>query len=62
MLNAAEQEARQRGCTAVALYTISFQAPGFYVRQGYHELGRIECDPPGHTRVSMAKRLVSGHG
>jgi hypothetical protein len=36
---------------------VTFQAPGFYERQGYEVLGRIECDPPGHTRSCMTKRL-----
>ena len=57
VLAAAESEARQRGCTTAVLYTITFQAPAFYVRHGYHELGRIECEPPGHTRLCMTKRL-----
>lgn len=58
MLRAAEREARRRGCTAATLFTIWFQAPDFYARHGYREVGRIECDPPGHTRICMAKRLV----
>lgn len=59
VLAMAEEEARQRGCTTAVLYTITFQAPGFYARHGYRELGRIECDPPGHTRICMTKRLVA---
>jgi GNAT superfamily N-acetyltransferase len=53
----AEQEAARRGCTASVLFTITFQAPDFYARQGYSELGRVECDPPGHSRICMTKRL-----
>jgi GNAT superfamily N-acetyltransferase len=60
VLEAAEREAIRRNCTAVALYTISFQAPAFYARQGYRELGRIECDAPGYTRFCMTKRLIPG--
>jgi GNAT superfamily N-acetyltransferase len=60
VLEAAEQEAMRRDCTDVALYTISFQAPAFYERQGYRELGRIECDAPGFTRFCMTKRLTPG--
>jgi hypothetical protein len=37
------------------LYTISFQAPGFYVRHGWHEFGRIPCDPPGTAGIFMTK-------
>jgi GNAT superfamily N-acetyltransferase len=53
----AEDEARRRGCTAATLFTITFQAPGFYRRCGYRELGRVECAPPGHTRICMTKPL-----
>lgn len=53
----AEAEARRRGCSAAVLYTITFQAPGFYERRGYRLLGRIECQPPGHTRLWMTKSL-----
>ena len=60
VLAAAETEARRRGCTAAVLYTITFQAPGFYARHGYHELGRIGCEPPGHARICMTKRLAAG--
>ncbi len=58
ILAMAEQEAVRRGCTAAVLFTIHFQAPGFYARHGWRELGRIVCDPPGHTRICMEKRLV----
>ena len=34
------------------------QAPGFYQRQGWQVLGRIDCDPPGHTRFMMTKTLT----
>ena len=57
IMEAAEDEARKRGCTTAVLYTITFQAPGFYERQGYRVLGRIECPPPGHTRICMTKAL-----
>lgn len=58
ILKAAEEEGVRRGCSRAILSTLSFQAPGFYRRQGWDELGRIECDPPGHTRFMMTKRLV----
>ena len=57
ILALAEDEARRRGCTAAMLYTISFQAPGFYERHGYRIFGTIPCDPPGTSRVFMRKRL-----
>ncbi len=57
MMAEAEEEARRRGCRAVVLYTISFQAPGFYEKRGYRVLGRIACDPPGTSRIFMVKDL-----
>jgi GNAT superfamily N-acetyltransferase len=53
----AEAEAKERGCSTAVLYTITFQAPGFYERRGYRVLGRIECPSPGHTRLCMTKAL-----
>src|SRR5882757_6758010 len=57
VIRTAEQEAIRRGCSRAILFTVTFQAPGFYERQGYRALGRIECDPPGHTRICMTKKL-----
>jgi hypothetical protein len=53
----AEAEAKKRGCSTAVLYTITFQAPAFYERQGYQVLGHVECQPPGHTRLCMTKKL-----
>lgn len=53
----AEDEARQRGCKAGVLYTISFQAPGFYEKFGWQRFGEIPCNPPGASRVFMTKTL-----
>ena len=58
MLRMAEEEGARRGCRAGVLYTISFQAPGFYERHGWREFGRIPCDPPGTSRVFMTKELA----
>jgi GNAT superfamily N-acetyltransferase len=57
MLRLAEEEGARRGCTAVVLYTISFQAPGFYERHGYRVFGTIDCAPPGTSRIFMSKIL-----
>ena len=58
IIKAAEEEGAKRGCSRAILSTLSFQAPGFYQRQGWQVLGRIDCDPPGHTRFMMTKALV----
>jgi GNAT superfamily N-acetyltransferase len=57
ILAMAEEEGRRRGCTRAALSTLHFQAPGFYLKQGWEVAARIECEPPGHTRFFMTKKL-----
>ena len=57
MLHMAETEAMKRGCLAGVLYTISFQAPAFYQQHGWREFGRIDCHPPGTSRIFMTKDL-----
>nr|WP_228562972.1 GNAT family N-acetyltransferase [Catenulispora rubra] len=57
ILRRAEDEARVRGCRTAVLYTISFQAPEFYRKQGWTVLGEVPCDPPGTSRVFMTKEL-----
>jgi GNAT superfamily N-acetyltransferase len=52
-----EDEGRRRGCRSAVLYTISFQAPEFYARNGWQRFGEIPCDPPGTSRVFMTKSL-----
>ncbi len=60
LLAMAEAEAARRGCVGIRLDTYSFQARGFYLKQGFCESGRIEGCPPGHTRYTMIKRLGAG--
>ena len=57
ILAMAEEEGRRRGCTRAVLSTLHFQAPGFYQKQGWEVAARIECEPPGHTRFYMTKKL-----
>lgn len=57
MLAAAEEEARRRGCRSAVLYTISFQAPDFYVKHGWTVFGQVPCDPPGTSRIFLRKDL-----
>lgn len=59
ILRRAEEEGRRRGCRTAVLYTISFQAPGFYQRNGWQVFGEVPCDPPGTSRVFMTKYLTS---
>jgi hypothetical protein len=39
------------------LFTLTFQAPEFYLKQGYEIAAKIDCDPPGATRMLMTKTL-----
>jgi GNAT superfamily N-acetyltransferase len=57
ILAMAEDEGRRRGCTRAVLSTLHFQAPGFYLKQGWEVAARIDCEPPGHTRFYMTKKL-----
>jgi|SRR6516165_1285129 GNAT superfamily N-acetyltransferase len=57
VLAMAEEEGRRRGCTRVALTTLSIEAPGFYKKQGYDVAATIDCEPPGLTRYYMMKKL-----
>ncbi|GAA4807755.1 GNAT family N-acetyltransferase [Streptomyces ziwulingensis] len=62
ILRKAEDEARARGCRTAVLYTITFQAPGFYQKYGWKLLGEVPCDPPGTSRVFMTKDLTAPSG
>ena len=53
----AEDEARRRGCTTAFVYTVTFQAPGFYEKHGYRRFGEIACPPDGATRIFLSKPL-----
>jgi GNAT superfamily N-acetyltransferase len=54
-----EAEGRRRGCRNAVLYTISFQAPGFYEKNGWRRFGEIPCAPPGTSRIFMTKDLTA---
>ncbi|MEZ4859664.1 MAG: GNAT family N-acetyltransferase [Caldilineaceae bacterium] len=58
LLQQAEAEARVRGCTLIILGSYSFQAPDFYRRHGYEEVGRIADCPTGHTHHYFKKMLA----
>jgi GNAT superfamily N-acetyltransferase len=60
LLEAAEAEARRRGCKQAFLDTFSFQAPGFYQKLGYREFGRLEEFGGEHSRYYLHKRLDGG--
>jgi len=57
LLEAAERRAVERGCRHVFLDTFSFQAPGFYAKQGYEIYARAEDWPVGHAHLFLRKAL-----
>ncbi|KOG76107.1 GNAT family N-acetyltransferase [Streptomyces varsoviensis] len=60
ILAAAEAEAVRRGCDRAIVSSFTFQAPGFYERQGYTEFGRNGGLPDGHAKVHLRKTLTNG--
>lgn len=57
LLQAFEDEARRRGCANAVLYTLNFQAPGFYEKHGWVRFGEVPCEPAGSSRLFLSKRL-----
>jgi len=58
LLQAAEAEARARGCSHAHLDTFSFQAgPRFYERHGYQIFGVLDGHPAGYTHYFMHRAL-----
>lgn len=55
MLAYIEAEAIKEGCTQAFLQTFSFQARGFYEKQGYYVVGQMDDYPPGHALYWMRK-------
>lgn len=57
LLRRAEAIARERGCAQAYTDTFSFQAPDFWLQNGYTEFGRLDGMPAGHARVWFKKVL-----
>jgi len=57
MLQAAEDEARRRGCEQVVLGSHGFQAPGFYLKHGYELIATVENYPRGSSDNWFRKSL-----
>ena len=58
LLAMAEAEGRRRGCALAGLFTLHFQAPDFYRKQGWEIAARLDVPAPGATRFLMTKQLV----
>ncbi|MEN0076182.1 MAG: GNAT family N-acetyltransferase [Paracraurococcus sp.] len=57
IIAAAERRAQASGCHSAWVDTFSFQAPGFYEKQGYVEFARLPYPPKGE-RLFLRKRLT----
>jgi GNAT superfamily N-acetyltransferase len=58
LLGMAEEEGKKRGCGLGALFTLHFQAPDFYRKQGWSVAAQLDVPPPGATRFLMTKQLT----
>ena len=58
LLRRAEDEAVRRGCRTGVLYPINFQAPEFYVRNGWKAFGEVPSGA-GISRIFLTKDLVT---
>ncbi len=59
LLEAAEAEARNRGCTSIVLSSHEFQAPRFYAKLGYRHVGTTKDTPLGYRAFHFQKRLAA---
>ena len=57
LLAEAEKEAKRRGCHHVHLDTMSWQAPDFYKKHGYTEIGILPDIPAGNQKYLLMKAL-----
>jgi ribosomal protein S18 acetylase RimI-like enzyme len=57
LLYAAEAAALQRGCRYSHLETHTFQALGFYEKNGYQVFGELPDLPDGYTKFFLKKNL-----
>jgi GNAT superfamily N-acetyltransferase len=57
LLKKCEEIARENNCNFIHLDTLSFQAKGFYMKNGYSVFGELTGYPEGIERYYMKKEL-----
>jgi len=57
LLNAAENEAYKLGCHYSTVDTYSFQAEGFYLKNGYERIGEVKNYWLHHSKIFLRKTL-----
>lgn len=57
LLQAAEAEAKSKGCVTILVKSYSFQAPHFYERHGYTIEHILNGFPRGYSYYMLAKRI-----
>ncbi|MBB6142127.1 ribosomal protein S18 acetylase RimI-like enzyme [Silvibacterium bohemicum] len=57
LIGEAEVQAGKHGCHSIWLDTFSFQARGFYEKQGYAVFAELPNYPGEHTRYFLSKKL-----
>ena len=57
LLSEAEKEAIRRGCHHVHLDTMSWQAPEFYIKNGYEVIGVLHDIPKANQKYLLQKPL-----
>jgi N-acetylglutamate synthase and related acetyltransferases len=58
LLNQIELIAKEKGCTFIKLNTFSFQAPRFYLKNGYEEVAVFKEASTGSNHYYFMKKLV----
>ncbi|GLY07061.1 GNAT family N-acetyltransferase [Actinoplanes sp. NBRC 101535] len=58
LMAAAEDEIRRRGCDRVVVSTMSFQAPDFYPKLGYQQVGLLPRMPGESAKHFFLKSLT----
>ncbi|WP_404450975.1 GNAT family N-acetyltransferase [Virgibacillus necropolis] len=58
LLKKLEDFAKENACRLIYLDSFSFQAPGFYQKNGYKIFGKIDDHPKGYDLYFLQKRLT----